>query len=271
MAQKEYQFNFNFPKGGLQDRSIIVAGGTGGLGAALTFLLASEGARVVAGFRSNSERAEKLQEELEERFSNRISLVRGDIADIDVREALLKSAGSAEPPYGLACYTGNPARVAFDEANEEDLLDSLRANYTSPLLLVRDVALRMQEEGQAGSIVLISSMQAVAAFDSSVSYAGPKAALNHAIRILAKQWGGPNGIRVNGVALGVNEAGMALESISKGKYDYFVNAAIISRFGRPEDTARVVRLLLEPDNYVTGEVITVDGGLTLRRDRRRSQ
>ena len=42
---------------------------------------------------------------------------------------------------------------------------------------------------------------------------------------------------------------------------------MIPRFGRPEDVARVVRLLLEPDSYLTGQVITVDGGLTLRRDR----
>ena len=66
------------------------------------------------------------------------------------------------------------------------------------------------------------------------------------------------------VAPGVNRAGMALESIESGKYDYFVEQGIIPRFGRAEDVARVVRLLLEPDNYLTGQVITVDGGLTLR-------
>ena len=58
---------------------------------------------------------------------------------------------------------------------------------------------------------------------------------------------------------------MALESIESGKYDRFVREGVIPRFGRPEDVARVVRLLLEPDNYLTGQVITVDGGLTLRR------
>jgi NAD(P)-dependent dehydrogenase (short-subunit alcohol dehydrogenase family) len=42
---------------------------------------------------------------------------------------------------------------------------------------------------------------------------------------------------------------------------------VIPRFGRPEDVARVVRLMLEPDSYLTGQVVVVDGGLTLRRDR----
>ena len=67
------------------------------------------------------------------------------------------------------------------------------------------------------------------------------------------------------VAPGVTQAGMALTSVQSGKYDAYVRDQIIPRFGRPEDVARVVRLLLEPDNYLTGQVITVDGGLTLRR------
>ncbi|HXG65900.1 MAG TPA: SDR family oxidoreductase [Blastocatellia bacterium] len=56
-----------------------------------------------------------------------------------------------------------------------------------------------------------------------------------------------------------------MQSIESGKYDFYIERNIIPRFGRPEDVARVARLLLEPDNYITGQVITVDGGLTLRR------
>ena len=60
-------------------------------------------------------------------------------------------------------------------------------------------------------------------------------------------------------------AGMARASIESGKYDAYVEQGTVPRFGRPEDVAKVVRLLLEPDSYITGQVITVDGGLTLRR------
>jgi NAD(P)-dependent dehydrogenase (short-subunit alcohol dehydrogenase family) len=56
---------------------------------------------------------------------------------------------------------------------------------------------------------------------------------------------------------------MAEASIAAGKYDRYVNENIIPRFGRAEDVARAVRFFLEPDNYVTGQVLTVDGGLTL--------
>lgn len=67
------------------------------------------------------------------------------------------------------------------------------------------------------------------------------------------------------VAPGVTMAGMALASLEAGKYDPYIRQQVISRFGRAEDVARVIRLLLEPDNYLTGQVIVVDGGLTLRR------
>jgi NAD(P)-dependent dehydrogenase (short-subunit alcohol dehydrogenase family) len=60
---------------------------------------------------------------------------------------------------------------------------------------------------------------------------------------------------------------MAAASVQSGKYDRYVENGAISRFGRPEDVARAVRFFLEPDNYVTGQTLVVDGGLTLRRDR----
>ena len=61
----------------------------------------------------------------------------------------------------------------------------------------------------------------------------------------------------------VTAAGMAEASIASGKYDRFINEDVISRFGRADDIARAVRFFLEPDSYVTGQVLCVDGGVTL--------
>ena len=106
-------------------------------------------------------------------------------------------------------------------------------------------------------------MQAVALFPGSSVYAGAKAALLHGARILAKECRGPANIRVNVVAPGVMAAGMAQASIASGKYDRYLNDGIIHRFGKANDVARVVRFLLEPDNYVTGQVLLIDGGINL--------
>ena len=261
-------FDFDFNDRALAGRVVLVAGGTGGLGSATVALLARDGATVVAGYLSDRERAERLKQALETKYDCKIHLVDGDISTADGRASYIHCADSlGQGLYGLVCFTGDPARVKFDDATESDLQDSFAKNYVNPLLLARETANRMIDHSNKGSIVMISTMQAVAAFESSITYAGPKTALIGAARVMAKQWGGSEGIRVNVVAPGVNRAGMALKSIETGKYDFYVERKIIPRFGRPEDVARVVRLLLEPDNYITGQVITVDGGLTLRRDR----
>jgi NAD(P)-dependent dehydrogenase (short-subunit alcohol dehydrogenase family) len=261
-------FEFDFNQHSLEGKVVLVAGGAGGLGSAAVALLARDGAAVVAGYRSDRARAEALKEAMEARYKATIRLAEGDITDAEVRSRYIEEADAiGDGIYGLACFTGDPARVKFDEATAADLHDSFDKNYVAPLLLARDAAARMLTRGNNGAIVLLSTMQAVATFDSSINYAGPKTALIQAARIMAKQSGGPGGVRVNVIAPGVNRAGMALKSIESGKYDSFVDQKIIARFGKPEDVARVVRLLMEPDNYITGQVITVDGGLTLRRDR----
>ena len=136
------------------------------------------------------------------------------------------------------------------------------------MLLARAAAERMKAAGTTGSIVLFASMQSSYPFEGSTAYGAAKAALVHAAKILAKEVGGAMNIRVNVVAPGATMAGMAQASLRSGKYDPSVAKGVVPRFGRAEDVARAVRFFLEPDNYVTGQVLTVDGGMTLRRDMR---
>lgn len=220
---------------------VIVAGGTGGLGSAAASLLASDGARVIVSYRSKR--------------------VEGAIqADLSVAADRARLLDAAPELYGLAVFAGNPARVSDPD---EALRLSHEANYLGPILLAREAAERMKARGTRGAIVLVSTMQAAALFPGSTAYAGAKAALLHAGRILAKECRGKTDIRVNVICPGVNDAGMAKASIAAGKYDRYLEDGIIPRFGRPGDAARAVRFLLEPDSYITGQVLTIDGGLTL--------
>src|SRR5439155_8215812 len=159
--------------------------------------------------------------------------------------------------------TGDPARVKPEDLDGPALHASFAANFEAPVLLARACAEEMKAKSTHGAIVLLSTMQAVHPFPGSLAYAAPKAALVHAARILAREYGGATDVRVNVVAPGATVAGMARASIDSGKYDPYIDEGTIPRFGRPEDVAKVVRLLLEPDSYVTAQVITVDGGLTL--------
>lgn len=233
------------PRDSLRGREVILAGGTGGLGSAVAEWLVDEGARVVLSYRRNRERAERWREPA--------SVVQADLASEGDRARLLDSAPAL---YGLVVFAGDPVR-------DRDMARSHEVNYLGPILLARQAAERMKAGGVAGSIVLLSTMQANAPFPGSTVYAAQKAALQHAGRILAKELRGPSGIRVNIVSPGVMAAGMAEASIASGKYDRYIQEGVIGRFGRAEDVAGAVRFLLEPDNYVTGQVVCVDGGMTL--------
>jgi 3-oxoacyl-[acyl-carrier protein] reductase len=256
---------FHFPEKTLAGKTVVVAGGTGGLGAATVALLAAEGAQLVVGYRNNEERADALSAAMEKEFGAKLGLVNGDLCDTKVRAEYLKAAEKfSNFPAGAAIFPGDPARVVFQALDREALVASFGSNYAGPVLLARDLGERMEQQPEGGSIVLLASMQAMAAFPSSLNYAAPKAALVHAARILAQQW---NRVRVNVVAPGATIAGMAAASVQAGKYDRNIASGAIARFGRPEDVARAVRFFLEPDNYVTGQTLVVDGGLTLPRDR----
>jgi NAD(P)-dependent dehydrogenase (short-subunit alcohol dehydrogenase family) len=265
LAERYRKFRYEFAERSLAGRVVAVAGGSGGLGAATVTLLAREGACLVVGYRANRERAEALRRAIAEQFGETLALVEGDLADPAVRQAYreaVQARGGAL--YGLVIFTGDPARAKWESLEAAAVEASLRANYVAPLLLAKDLGGAMEQASSGGSVVLLATMQAVAVFESSVNYAAPKAALVHAARILAKQW---RSVRVNVVAPGATLVGMAEASVSAGKYDAHIASGAMARFGRPEDIARAVRFFLEPDNYITGQVLTVDGGLTLRRDR----
>ena len=233
-------------------KTLILAGGSGGLGSAVARLAAQRDYKLVLGYLRNHERAAALAGEVGG------VAIGGDIAEPAVREQLIAAARSAGELYGLAVLSGDPARVPIETATLEDLTASMRVNFAGPVLMARDFAAALG--GQDGSIVLTSTMQGVGVFSGSTVYAAPKAALVHTAKILAKQWK----TRVNVVAPGVNNAGMARQSVEAGKYNSFLERGIVPRFGKPEDVARAILFLLEPDNYVTGQVLTVDGGLSLK-------
>ena len=220
----------------LDGLDVLLVGGAGGLGTATAELLNTEGARVVISSRNHG--------------------LRADITQAVDRKRLLDSVPNL---YGLVVFAGDPARGPLEEAMPR----SHAVNYEGPILLARAAAEQMKTNGTPGAIVLFASMQAVALFPGSTAYAGEKAALLHSGRILAKEYRGPANIRVNVIAPGVMQAGMAEASIASGKYERYLTEGAIPRYGKAADVARAVRFLLEPDNYITGQVLSVDGGITL--------
>ena len=227
----------------LKGREIILAGGCGGLGSATAALLSQEGADLILSYRTRGTPGDRV--------------LQADLMVERDRKALLDAAPEL---YGLVILTGDPARGTN---LAETLPRSFETNFAGPVLLAREAAERMKMRGTQGSIVILGTMQANIPFPNSTAYASQKAALIHAARVLAKELRGPANIRVNVVNPGVTTAGMAQASVASGKYEPYLQQGAIHRYGKAEDIARAIRFFLEPDNYVTGQVLTVDGGLTL--------
>ncbi len=257
--RQEYGFDDS-----LTGRSVLVAGGSGGLGAAVCARLMAAGADIVLGFARDAERAEAVKAGLERGSDRSVELARADIGSDEGREALIARLDPSTF-YGAVVCVGDPSRVGPEDMALAPLEQAMRRNYTGPVLLARSCAELLGAQQTPGAVVMLSSMQGVAAFPGSLAYSGPKSALVQAARILAQEYGGNRNIRVNVVAPGVTESGMALTSIGSGKYDPYVDNGTIPRFGYPEDIARAVGFFMAPDNYVTGQTLVVDGGLTLRR------
>lgn len=236
----------------LRDREILLAGGSGGIGSAAIQLLSSEGARLVVSYRSNTARAAQ--------WKSAAHIIQ---ADLSIEADRMRVLDAAPVLYGLVVFAGDPARTGPGANVEQAMRRSHEANYLGPILLAREATERMKAAHTHGAIVLLATMQALALFPGSTAYAAQKAALLHAARILAKECRGASNIRVNVISPGVTAAGMAQASIAAGKYNRYIDDGIISRFGRAEDVARAVRFFLEPDNYITGQALSVDGGITL--------
>jgi NAD(P)-dependent dehydrogenase (short-subunit alcohol dehydrogenase family) len=222
------------------------------LGAVLAGTLLEEGCRLILSYRADADRAIK--------WESTATVLQADLSVSPERLRLLDAAGDL---YGLVVFAGDPSRVTEVSRLESAMLQSYQSNYFGPILLAREAVERMRSTGSPGAIVLISTMQANALFAGSTAYAAQKAALQHAARILAKECRGDLNIRVNVVSPGITDAGMAQASIRGGKYARFLRDGVIPRYGRALDIARAVRFLLEPDNYITGQVLCVDGGMTL--------
>ncbi len=266
-AKRHDLLKFDYARRPLAGRVILLAGGTGGLGAATAALLVTEGAYPILGYHTNRGRAELVQQRLQDTYSGPVGLIQCDILDAAGRQRFVEDALRVRDRIdGLVVFTGDPARAKTADLGSPAFQEALDQNTVAPLLLARDVALTMRERSARGAIVLLSSMQGTYPFEGSLAYGTAKGALIHGAKVLAKDFGGRPGININVVAPGVTTVGMARASVDSGKYDPMIDRGVISRFGRPEDIARVVRLLIDPDGYITGQVVVVDGGLTLRRD-----
>jgi 3-oxoacyl-[acyl-carrier protein] reductase len=240
-------------------RTVVVTGGSRGLGAGIVQAYLDAGDRVATCARSTTPQVEKwlgdpalagrfLFREVDLSNREQTSAFVGDVIEAwDSIEVLVNNAGVARD--GILGLT-----------SDDDSDTVIDLNLKGTLHITRLVSRRMLARG-TGHIVNISSIVGLSGYRGLAVYSATKAALDGLTRALARELGS-RGITVNSVAPGYLRTEMS-HGLDEAQLGQIVRRTPAGRLGDPEDIARVVQFLTAPENdYLTGQVIVVDGGLT---------
>jgi 3-oxoacyl-[acyl-carrier protein] reductase len=245
----------------LKDQVALVTGGSRGIGRAIVLGLAAEGAKVAFVYRGNQAAAENLVEEMKKADRPVIAL-QADVADAD---AVQRTVEKVQQDWGRIDILVNNAGVIQDDLfirlEPEGWKRVLETNLGGTYNFCRAVAYPMMRQ-RHGRIINISSIAAEHVNQGQTNYAASKGAINAFTRALAVELASRN-VTVNAVAPGFIETDMS-EAIRNKGGDLIKKMIPMRRLGQPEDVARTVVFLASADSaYLTGQVITVDGGLSL--------
>lgn len=244
-----------------EGRVALVTGGTRGIGAAITELLAKNGANVAAGYSKGKEAAEALQQRLSD-GRGQVSVHQGRV---DHPEDCDRVAREVIERFGRIDFLVNNAGITVDKTMRKMTIDDWRnvldVNLSGAFCMTKAVLEHMIERG-SGRIVNISSVIGETGNVGQANYAASKAGLFGFTKSLALEMA-RRGITVNVVAPGFIETEM-VGQMPQTALDAVREKIPLRRLGRPEEVARVVQFLLEDaSSYITGAVYTINGGLDM--------
>jgi 3-oxoacyl-[acyl-carrier protein] reductase len=247
----------------LKDQVALVTGGSRGIGRAVVQKLAAEGAKVAFVYRGSQQAAEELEKEVVA-AGGVAKAYQADVADPTaarrVVDGVLADWGRVDILVNNAGVIRDGLFIRMEPEAWKTVLDT---NLNGTFYFCRAVADQMALKQRYGRIINVSSVAAEHVNAGQTNYAASKGAVNSFTRALAVELGSRS-VTVNAVAPGFIETDMS-EAV-RGKAGDFIAKKLVPlrRLGKPEDIAGVVAFLAGPAAaYVTGQVLTVDGGLSL--------
>ncbi|MEM0945735.1 MAG: SDR family oxidoreductase [Pseudomonadota bacterium] len=243
----------------VEGRVACVTGASSGIGQAMASALAERGAKVVGVAR----RAEAL-EEWASGAGARAAVV-GDVADLAALPAL--AAKAAEPfgaPEILIPAAGINPRKHADEVSLDEWQATLDINLSHPFLLAREMVPAMRRAGW-GRIITIASLQTFRAFVKGPAYGASKGGIAQLTRAMAEAWS-KDGIMCNAIAPGFFHTALAAPVFADADLAaHHAAMTCVGRNGVVEDLIGPMLFLASPaSGYVTGQVLSVDGGYTAK-------
>jgi NAD(P)-dependent dehydrogenase (short-subunit alcohol dehydrogenase family) len=247
----------------LADKVALVTGGTSGIGRRQALALAQAGAAVVLVGRREAQLREAITDI--EAVGGRATALPADLSD---RGLLSELAESAALPFGAIDILINAAGVNFRQPVEEITLESwdrtLNLNLAVPFFLARELVPAMKERGW-GRIVNIASLQSSRAFPNGLAYGASKGGVSQLTRAMTEAWS-RDGITCNAIAPGFFPTELTAPVYENPELlDSLAAQTTIGRNGVLSDLDGLTVFLASPaSDYVTGQVIHLDGGFTAK-------
>lgn len=241
-------------------KTVFITGGSRGIGASCVRKFNSEGWNVVFTYKKEKEAAEALVKELGDGNALALPL---DLEKDDIRKIL----NTGRTYFGVKAYDGLVVNAGISIGGELNRMEDdqisliLQVNLKGAMDTVK-YAIPEMIEAKAGNIVLISSMWGFRGASCESVYSATKSGLEGFGRSMALELA-PSGIRVNMVAPGVINTDMN-KGYSPRELHELKEATPLGRLGEPEDVAQAVYFLISEDSsFITGQVLGVDGGITV--------
>lgn len=243
----------------LEGKIAIVTGASRGIGRAIALNLAAAGAHIVAVYQQNKEKAEELAQEIEP-LGRTCLTVKADVSVEDEVNALIDQTMTQ---FGKIDMLVNNAGMTKDglimRMKTEDWHSVLNVNLSGMFYALKAVTKPMMKQ-RSGKIVFITSIIGLTGNAGQANYAAAKAGVIGLMKSAAKEFAS-RGIQVNAVAPGFIDTDMTKGLNDEVKKTYLEQIPL-KRFGRVEDVAEAVKFLVsEKADYITGQVIHVNGGL----------
>ncbi len=244
----------------MQGKVVLVTGGAKRVGAAICRRLHAAGASIAVHYRSSAQEALALQVELQKARPDSVLCIQADLLDQDALPRLVQDAvqyfGRLD---GLVNNASSFFATPLGEINEKNWNDLIGTNLKAPLLLAQAAASELRRNH--GAIVNIVDIHAERPMHGHLLYSVAKSGLTALTRALAQEMA-PQ-VRVNAIAPGVIMWPESTEWLDEEQRRKIIAHTLLKREGKPEDVARTVQFLLDDAPYITGQIISVDGGRSI--------
>jgi 3-oxoacyl-[acyl-carrier protein] reductase len=241
------------------NRVAIITGGTRGIGLAIAHRLAKDGYDLVLSYRGDAEVAAAAQREIEP-YGRRLLVVASDVSNADEAGTLIETTVNEFGKLDALVNNAGITRDTLIMRMSEDDWDAVLSTNLKGAFLCSKAAIRPMLRQRSGRIVNLTSVVGLVGNAGQANYAAAKAGLIGLTKATAKEVGS-RGITVNAIAPGFIDTRLT-DVLSQEMKDTLLKNVPLGRLGTPEDVSGAVAFLLSPDaSYITGHVLTIDGGL----------